>query len=196
MRTGILLLAALGIFLPGSSSVFAAPGDSRAGMFVGTTTVSASDTSTFGTAFGAFWGYEVKQDILLILGGTFSSTDGEEIDSSSGLTVFTSAKTAAFHAGGQIYFNNMPDSLLVPFAGGGVSLLNYDVDYPFTNSVLGTTSGITMGVYGDLGLEIWFADSVNLIIKFGLQAYPVKSENRRTEALTSGGLSFALRIKG
>ena len=52
-------------------------GDSRAGLFIGTTTFAVDSYTTYGTTFGGSYGYEFQDELMWTLGGAFSSTNGQ-----------------------------------------------------------------------------------------------------------------------
>jgi Outer membrane protein beta-barrel domain len=190
-RGAALLIAAL---LCGAAPAAARQGDSRAGLFIGTTTQSVDQYTTFGTTFGGQYGYEFQDDLLWTLGGSFASTEGTAIvNTPSGpMQVDLRARTAAFQTGLLTYFNRQPSSLVIPFAGGGISFLNYSLEYP--NTVIGTTSGTGPGAYVSLGVELRLTSSLTLIPELGLQVHTIKTQSGDRKGLLSGGLIFTLRI--
>lgn len=174
-----------------------AKGDTRAGLFIGTTTLTVKSYRTFGTHFGGTFGWEFEKNLLLTVGGSFVSADGDAVVTDSGgnsQVVNLSGTTAAARTGLLAYLNRNPDSIANVFVGGGVSLLSYDFD--FTGTEVGHTTGTSPGFFANIGVEINFTDQMTLILNLGFEAYRIKTEAGDSTGLASGGLVFSLRISG
>jgi opacity protein-like surface antigen len=174
-----------------------AKGDTRAGLFIGTTTLTVKSYRTFGTHFGGTFGWEFEKNLLLTVGGSFISADGEGVVTDSAgnsQLVNLSGTTAAATTGLLAYLKRDPDSIVNVFVGAGVSLLSYDFD--FTGTEVGKTSGTAPGFFASIGMEINFTDNLTLILDLGIQAYRIKTEAGDSTGLASGGLVFSLRISG
>ena len=180
----------------GATPALARKGDARAGLFIGTTTSSVSGYTTFGTAFGGSYGYEFQDDLEWTFGGTFASTEGNTtVTDASGANpheVTLTAKTAAVRTGLVAYFGRSLEGAVVPYVGGGLSFLNYDLTYPETS--VGTTSGTGPGAYVQAGVELRLTRAVTLIPQLGLQVHTIKTESGDRTGLVSGGLVFTIRI--
>ena len=188
------LLAALAVTLIGGTRAGAAEGDTRAGLFLGTTTFSVEGITTSGTTFGGSFGYEFSQDLMWTVAGAFSSTDGEEtvVVAGNPQVVQVNATTSEFRTGLLAFFNRTPTSDVIPFVGGGLSLLNYDID--FTGTVVGKTSGTGPGAYFEVGLELRLTRRVTLIPQLTVQGHTIETETGESTTLLSGGLVISLRI--
>ena len=174
-----------------------AKGDRRAGLFIGTTTLTVKDYRTFGTHFGGTFGWEFENDLLLTVGGSFISANGDAVvdDGAGGTQVVNlSGTTAAARTGLLAYLARDPNAIANVFVGGGVSLLSYDFD--FAGTEVGKTSGTAPGFFANFGVEINFTDQLTLILTLGMEAYRIKTQAGNSTGLASGGLVFALRISG
>lgn len=189
-----LLLAALGLCLS-AGAAWARKGDSRAGLFVGTTTFAVQDYTTFGTTFGGSYGLEIQDDLLWSSGLAFSSTDGETtVTDSSGneRTVALHATSSEFRTGLVNYLGRSAGGAVLPYIGGGLSVINYSLDFPGTT--VGTTSGTGPGAFVLVGVELRLSRSVTVIPQFGVQAHSIKTESGDSTGLLSGGLTITVRI--
>ena len=180
------------LLLVAPPGAWARKGDTRGGLFVGTTTFTVDGYRTFGTQFGGHYGFEVSDDLVWSFGGTFTSTEGEDQVDVAGTptTVLLRGTTAAFRTGLAAYFNRR--SAVVPYVGAGVSYMNYTLDYP--NTSVGTTSGAGPGAYAHAGIEFQVTPSISLIPQFGLEVHTIRTETGSTKGLLSGGLVFTVRI--
>lgn len=185
------LLLALALVLPAAPAQ-ARKGDSRAGLFVGTTTFTVEDYRTFGTQFGGFYGTEVADDLLWSFGGTFTSTNGQATVDVAGTptVVDLRATTSAVRTGLAAYFNR--GGVVIPYVGGGLSYMNYDLQYP--NTTIGTTSGTAPGAYANVGVEFRASRSITVIPQFGIEVHSIRTETGQTKGLLSGGLVLTVRI--
>ncbi|HUJ76643.1 MAG TPA: hypothetical protein VL359_17400, partial [bacterium] len=138
---------------PGAA--WATQGDSRTTIFVGSTEIDIGNAFSTGTTLGAKWAYEVRDDLEWSLGGAYTATDGQQVV--AGQTYTIHADTTSLQSGLTYYFNRHPSSLLVPFLGIGLAALNYDVDYRYPGSLVGKTSGVAPGAFGQAGIELWLA---------------------------------------
>lgn len=187
----LLLVLALMVL---AAPAWARKGDSRAGLFVGTTTFTVDGYRTFGTQFGGFYGTEVADDLLWSFGGTFTSTEGEEVVDVAGTPTVVNlrATTSAVRTGLAAYFNR--NGGIVPYVGAGLSYMNYDLQYP--NTTIGTTSGTAPGAYANVGVEFRVSRSITIIPQFGFEVHTITTETGESKGLLSGGLVLTVRISG
>jgi hypothetical protein len=190
------LLVAIGLAAwLGNGEARAAKGDSQALLFIGTTTFAAGGATTFGTTFGGSYGFEVLDDLLWSFGGAFSSTDASETatDAAGNTQAYKiTAVTSEFRTGLTAFFNRR--GAVIPFVGGGLSFMNYDIDYTYPGSEVGKTSGTGPGAFVGAGVELRLTRSTTLILRLTVQEHIIKTETGETTGLTSGGLVFSLRI--
>jgi len=196
--TGAVLTMTLGLalglaLLAGTATSAAArEGDSQTLIFVGTTRFEADDATSYGTTFGGSYGYEIIDDLLWSVGASASTTDGTATVNSQTYNIY--ARTTTIQTGPTLFFNRSPQSLLVPFVGAGVSVLNYDVKYEFPGSKLGKTSGSGPGAYALAGVELWLSRSITFVGQYTVAAHQVKTQDGEYVTLRSGGLGLSLRI--
>jgi hypothetical protein len=188
----ILLALLLGCLLAGAGSAAAREGDTQTTLFVGTTRFVADDASSYGTTLGASFGYEVIDDLMWSVLGSYSTTDGTA--KANGQHYAITARTGNLQTGATYYFNRTPQSLVIPFIGAGLSVISYDVDYTFPNSQLGKTSGTGPGAYALAGLELWLTRSTTFIAQYQLAAHDVRTQSGDHVMLRSGGLLLSIRI--
>lgn len=191
-RGFLILLFSAVVWLTAGRESLAAVGDTRAGIYVGTTTFTAGGGTTSGVTFGGNYGWEFISDLVLDFGLAFSATDGTETVSDVEYDLTTS--TTEMRIGLTRYFNQGSSSLIIPFAGGGLSLLNYDIDH--TGLELGKTSGTGPGAYVMGGVHFRFSRQITLILRLGGQVHQLKSETGESVNAVSGGLTFSVRISG
>jgi outer membrane protein W len=192
---GLVLLsavAALTLLLLWTAPALAREGDSQTTLFVGTTRFMSDDATSYGTTFGGSYGYEFIDDLLWSVGLAFSTTDGTATVNDTRYNIY--ASTTTLQTGPTYYFNRTPKSLVIPFIGAGLSVLNYDVRYDFPGSKLGKTSGTGLGGYGQVGVELWLTRSTTLILAYQAAAHDVKTQAGDHLTLRSGGLQLSLRI--
>jgi outer membrane protein W len=181
----------LAVLLLWAGPARARQGDQRLGLFVGTTTTAVQTYTTYGVDFGGSYGYEFADNVLWTVGASFAATDGTATDT-SGNPVTLHANTAEFQTGLLNYFNRHPGSLIIPYVGAGVSVLNYSIDYPGTT--VGTTSGTAPGVYGQVGVEFRMTRNFTVIPQLGVQVHTIKTQTGASTGMISGGLVLTLRI--
>lgn len=191
-RMLLTAVAALTLVLLWTAPALAREGDSLTTLFVGTTRFMADDATSYGTTFGGSYGYEIIDDLLWSVGLAFSTTDGTETVNNNRYNIY--ASTTTVQTGPTYYFNRTPQSLVIPFVGAGLSVLNYDVKYEFPGSKLGKTSGTGLGGYGQVGVELWITRSTTFIMAYEVAAHDVKTEAGDHVVLRSGGLQLSLRI--
>ena len=194
--TFLAISIVMGVFLA-ASVAWGAPGDTRATLYIGTTTFTAGGTTTTGTTFGGSLGFELVQDLMLVVGGGFSATDGEKIaDDGTGTgaqrSYPVSTTTAEARVGVARFFNR--SGVVIPYVGGGLTFLNYEIDHTYPGSEMGKNSGTAPGVYAMGGLEVRMTRNTTMIFQLGVQTYSLESETGESVGGTSGGLSFSLRI--
>jgi len=184
----LLLLALL------AAPAWARPGDSRAGLFLGTTTTTVDSYTTFGSTFGFSYGYEFETDLVWTAGAAFSSTEGKAIVDVAGTPteVPLQSRTTSAQTGLLAFFAHSQAGLVIPFLGAGLSVLSYDLEYPGTT--IGTTSGTGPGAYVNAGVELRMTRSITLIPSFGVQVHTIKTQAGQSRGLVSGGLVFTVRI--
>lgn len=190
LATAAALLLA-GMLLAGRAQ--AAEGDTRAGLFLGTTTFQAGGDQTFGTTFGFNYGYEFVDNLQWDASAFFSSTDGKATDD-NGQQQDIRAVNNEVRTGLTAYFNRGRGSNVVPFVGGGVSALFYDIRFAYAGSEVGNTSGTAPGAYVEGGVELRLTRSVTFIPQFGYQTHVIKTEAGKSLRIQSFGLVLSLRI--
>lgn len=184
---GLLLLA-----ISGAATVQAREGDTQTLVFIGTTGVAIEDAHSDGTTLGVRWGYEFKDDLLWTLGGAFTSTDGQK--DVAGTQYDIHANYTTLQTGLLYYFGRAPNKLVVPFVGGGIAALSYDVDYRYPGSKVGKTNGTGPGAFAFAGLELWLARAVTLILSYEADVYQIDRQGGGSSQLESGGVILAVRI--
>jgi hypothetical protein len=104
------------------------------------------------------------------------------------------ANATTLQTGLLYFFGRRPRKLVVPFVGGGIAALDYDVDYRYPGSKTGKTSGTGPGAFAFAGIELWLARSVTLIVSYQADAYEITRQGGGTSTLASGGVQLAIRI--
>ena len=178
---------ALTLFAP---QAMAAQGDTRTTLYFGTTRFVAADDSTFGSTFGALWGYELQQNLIWSSGASFGFTDSER--DVNGTTYTLQANTTTYQTGIVRIFNRMQS--FEPFIGGGVSFLSYDLDFEYPGSKVGKTSGLGPGIYTTVGVDIHITRSIVFIPAWVYSANSIVSESGEKLGIYSGGLQLSLRV--
>jgi hypothetical protein len=186
LTVGLLLLA--GAATPAE----AVEGSTQTLIFVGTTRFQSDDATSYGTTFGGSFGYEIIDNLLWSAGIAVTTTDGTATVNNKTYDIY--ARSTTLQTGPTYYFNRSPGSLVIPYIGAGVSLLNYDVEYEFPGSDLGKTSGTGPGGYALAGVELWMSRSITLVLQYTLAAHEVKTQDGDRVTLRSGGLGLSLRI--
>lgn len=185
-----ILLSAAAMLL--AFMAFAAEGDQRTTIFVGTTTYSDGEATSRGTTFGAKWALEFRQDVEWTISGAYTATEGEhEVD---GENYEVSSSTITGQTGLIRLFNSTPQAAFVPFIGGGLSVLSYDLEFDYPGGDVGDTSGVGPGVFGLAGLEIRISRTIHFIPEYAISAHAIETEDGDSFMLVSGGLVVALRI--
>jgi hypothetical protein len=170
----------------------AAEGDQRTTIFVGSTTYSDGDATSRGTTFGAKWALEFRQDLEWTISGAYTATDGEhEVE---GEKYEISSSTTTLQTGLTRLFNNTREAAFVPFVGGGLSVLAYQLEYDYPGGEVGDTSGVGPGVFGHAGVEIRLSRTIHFIPEYVISAHSIETEDGDSFVLVSGGLIVALRI--
>ena len=185
---GMLLAGAWG-FAPAAQ---AREGDSEFLLYVGSSTVYIDDVPSTGAFFGGRYGYEFFDNLLWTLGGNFGATDGKR--TVAGKDYAVSTNTSAVQSGLLYYFGRDGKKWLVPFVGGGVSVLSYDVDYRYPGGKTGKTSGTAPGGFAFAGVELWLARHLTLIVSYDVEGYDIKRQTGGSTTLATGGLQVAVRI--
>lgn len=175
------------------SEAWAAEGDTRTTIFAGTTTYSDGTTSTFGTTFGARWAWEFVPDVQWTIGGSYSVTDGEHKESDGQVTA-VHARTTTAQTGLTYLINNAPQSNVIGFVGGGVSVISYDLDFDYPDSDVGRTSGVGPGVFAQVGAEFRLSRNFYFIPAYTASAHAIETQEGDTFTLVSSGIVVSLRI--
>ena len=186
-----LALAAL-LALAWADPAAAAQGDQRTTIFIGTTSYSDGEASSFGTTFGVKWALEFRKDVEWTISGAYAVTEGEH--KVQGETYDVSARTTTVQTGLTRLFNNEPSSAFVWFVGGGLSVLSYDLEFDYPGGDVGNTSGVGPGAFGVGGLEIRLTRSIHFIPEYVVSVHSIKTEDGDSFTLVSSGLVIALRI--
>lgn len=193
LRYGAGWALAAALWLGLASPLWAAEGDSRGGLFIGTTSFAVGGDTTFGTTFGFNYGTEIEDDLLWSTSAAFISTEGEKVV--DGQTFPISTRATIVQTGLLAFFNLGPGSTLLPFVGGGPSLISYDIDHTYPGSQVGRTSGTGFGFFGTTGVEIRLGKRTTLIPQYLFTAHTIETETGNSTTLFSGGLMIAFRIR-
>jgi len=181
-----------GLCLAAPSTVLASEGDSQTLIFIGSSQVFIDNATSEGTTLGARWGYEFMDDLLWTVGGAFTSTDGKQTVSSVDYT--THADTTTLQTGLLYFFGRAPRKLVVPFIGGGIAAMEYDVDYRYPGSKVGKISGSGPGGFAFAGVELWLARALTVIVSYQAEAYEIARQGGGSTTLSSGGVQLAIRL--
>ena len=168
-------------------------GDTRSGLFVGSTRYFLEGDTTVGTTFGLMLSYEVVEDLELRLAGSYAATEGTHTQ--DGFAYPLSARTTTVRLGTTYFFNRSPSALVVAFVGGGVSMLSYSIDHTYPGSPVNQISGTAPGGYLHMGAELKLTKSMTLIPVYEYQAH-VLSRDAGGMAIYSTGFLLTLRISG
>ena len=192
IRTAKLLLVVtvLSGFSLATSTAFGATGDSRIGIFAGTSSLRAGDDTTTGTTVGVGWGLEIQEQLLWNITASHTATDGER--ESGGQIYPITADTNNLQTGLTQFFR--PGKTLIPFTGGGISLAAYDVDYTYPDSAVGKSTGTSPGLFAKLGMELRFSRNFTLIPQYHLSVHSIRSDKGDSRSLISDGLLLSLRF--
>ncbi|MBI3991988.1 MAG: porin family protein [Candidatus Lambdaproteobacteria bacterium] len=184
--------AAMLIALLWAAPAWAAQGDARATLLLGTANFSIGSGSTTGTSFGFHWGYELEDRLTWSLGATFTSTSGQI--SQGGQTYDISANTNTLSTGLTYGFDLGPNSIVLPFAGGGLNYVSYDIDFNYPTSEVGRVSGASPGVFGLAGLEFRVSRNFDMFVQYVLSASSIEAQDGSTVTLLAGGLLLSFRL--
>lgn len=176
--------------IPGTT--LAREGDSRTTLFVGTAAFNTTDATTFGTTFGVRYGLEIQDNLIWATGVSYTATSGQQTVDQT--TYDISANTSTLRSGLTYLFALGPDSNLLPFAGGGVMVSSYTIDYEFPDSELGQTSGTAPGVYGLGGVEWRLGRNSTFIIEYVASVLVVEKESGGSAPLADSGFLLSLRL--
>ena len=169
----------------------AAKGDSRTALFFGTTRFVVKDDSSFGTTIGGSYSLDLGNELWWNSGVAFGFTDGEATDD-AGNTQEIQANTNQYHSGLTLYFNSK--SAFSPFVGGGLSVLEYTIDYAYEGSEVGETSGVGLGAYSMVGMNINLTRRMTFIPIYQFSAHSIETEDGDPVTIIGGGLQLSLRI--
>lgn len=183
---GLGLLLAVGLT---DTAAHAARGDSRIGLFAGTSTLRAGNDTTTGTTVGVGWGLEIQEQLLWSISASRTESDGER--EVSGQKFPITADTTNLQTGLTHFF--WPGSTIVPFTGGGVSVAAYDVDYTYPDSEIGKSTGTSPGLFARLGLEMRFSRNFTVIPQYLFSVHSIRSDQGDSKSLISDGLLLSLR---
>lgn len=184
---GLVLLFALG--LP-DSNAHAARGDSRIGIFVGTSTLRGGDDTTTGTTVGVGWGLEIQEQLLWSITASRTTTEGERVVSGQKFPI--SADTTNLQTGLTHFFRS--GSAIMPFTGGGISVAAYDVDYTYPDSEIGKSTGTSPGLFARLGVEMRLSRNFTVIPQYHFSVHSIRSDQGDSKSLISDGLLLSLRF--
>jgi len=184
--------AVLAACLTASQPVQARQGDQTTTIFVGTTSYADGKAVTNGTTFGAKWALEFQPNWLWTISAEYAATEGQY--DSGGTTYDLSTNTTTAQTGLTYLFNNEPKSVVVGMAGGGLSILSYNLDFEYPGSDIGKTSGVGPGVFALVGAEIRLAKNIALIPEYVVSAHSIQTEAGDSFTLVSAGLVVAIRI--
>ena len=185
-------LAAVVIALSSAAPAWAAQGDSRATILLGTANYSIGSGNTTGTTFGFRWGYEIEDQLTWSLGATFTSTAGQI--SKAGQTYDISANANTVSTGLTYGFDLGPGSTVLPFVGGGLSYVSYDIDFEYPDSDVGRVTGGSPGIFGLAGVEVRVSRSFDIMVQYVLSASSIEAQDGSTVALLSGGILLSFRL--
>jgi hypothetical protein len=186
------LLGLLLLTIAGAATAQAREGDTQTMVFIGTTSVSIEDAHSDGTTLGVRWGYEFKDDLLWTIGGAYTGTDGQK--DVAGASNDIHANYTTLQTGLLYYFGRAPNKLVVPFVGGGIAAVNYDVDYRYPGSKVGKTNGTGPGGFVFAGIELWLARAITLIVSYEEDVYQIDRQGGGSSQLDSGGVILAIRL--
>lgn len=179
----------LGAGLPGSLA-WGARGDSRLGIFAGSATLRAGQDTTTGTTIGVGWGLEIQDQVLWSISASRTTTEG---DHEQGGQVFPLTASTTTLQTGLTHFFRQSDTI-VPFTGGGISLAAYDIDYTYTDSEIGKSTGTSPGIFARLGLEVRFGRNFTLIPQYRFSVHSIQTDQGDSRSLISDGLLLSLRF--
>jgi opacity protein-like surface antigen len=177
-----------------AAPLYAAQGDVRGELFIGSNSFATKDDYTYGSILGFTWGYEFEPEVLWTTTAAYSSTDGHHVDTASGQSYPISVRTTMGQTGLLRYFNREPENIVAPFLGGGFSALYYEIDFTYPNSVIGKTAGTGYGVYAMAGLEIKLSRNLTFIPQYRVTSHQIQTESGRSSNLYSVGLLISLRL--
>lgn len=192
LHGGAAGLVAVVALLVGGGAAQGAVGDQELGLFVGTTRFVAEDASSYGTTLGVFYGYEFVEDLQWTAAGSFASTAGEKTVDEE--TYEISTFTQQGQTGLRKYFNRERGSNIIPYLGGGLSMLVYEIDYDYPGSEIGKTSGTGPGAYGEAGVQFRLTRSFTIIPQFGAQVHQIETEDGESRSIGSTGFVLTLRL--
>ncbi len=184
LATMVVLLAA-GVVT--GAGLHAREGDVRTTVFASSGVFRAGGNETTGTVYGGGWGLEIQDKLMWKIGASYGSTTGNrEVD---GQAVPLTANFTELRTGLTLFFK--PNRTVVPFAGGGLSVTAYDMDFAYQNSEIGKTSGTGGGVFGDLGFEVRLGGGFTLIPFFRVSIHTITSDQGVSRSLLSEGAGIA-----
>jgi outer membrane protein with beta-barrel domain len=195
-RSAVRVAVGLGMALAGywgcAPAALAMEGDSQWLIYVGSDVVYIDNVESTGTLFGARYGYEFHDDLLWTIGANFGATDGT--NSVAGKTYNISTNTSTLQTGLLYYFGRDGKKWLIPFVGGGLGVLDYNVDYRYPGSKVGKTSGTGPGGFAFAGLEFWLAQALTVIVSYDVEGYQISTQSHGSDTLETGGLILAVRL--
>ncbi len=171
------------------SNAHAERGDSRIGLFAGTSTIRGGNDTTTGTTVGVGWGLEIQEQLLWSISASRTTTEGERIVNGQRFPI--SADTTNLQTGLTHFFRS--GSVIVPFTGGGVSVAAYDVDYTYPDSEIGKSTGTSPGLFARLGLEMRLGRNFTVIPQYHFSVHSIRSDQGDSKSLISDGLLLSLR---
>ena len=191
-RLVLPLVAGLVLIIATSGTAEARKGDTRSLLYVGTASFVTEDANTYGTTVGVHWGREIEDGLQWNIAGSYTATSGEKVVDNR--TYELEAQTATAQSGLTWFFGDTRNSDFLPFAGAGLSVISYDIDYTFPDSTVGKTSGVGPGAFGHFGAEINIGRSFSFIPQYQASAHTITTEDGGSYTLFQAGLLLALRV--
>ena len=81
-----------------------------------------------------------------------------------------------------------------PFVGAGLNAENYEMEFVYPGSEVGTTSGTGFGPWVEMGGRFRLGDSVTLIPAYEYSSIGYQTEGGETKTLVSAGFSLGLLV--
>ncbi|MCZ6557696.1 MAG: outer membrane beta-barrel protein [SAR324 cluster bacterium] len=174
-----------------AAPLWAAQGDTRLGLFFGSTSMRAGGKTTTGSALGVGWGLEISEALVWSIAAIRATTDATE--TVAGQEVRFTADTTTLQTGLTRFFRNSRS--FVPFVGAGLSVASYDVDFSADpNSEIGSSSGTAGGVFARAGFEFRMSPSFTIIPQYQFSAHSIRNDQGGSSTLVSDGLLLTLRL--
>lgn len=185
---GFLLAMALPAFLLGAGAVpaWAEPGDRHTTLSYGVANFTVEDDSVSGPVIGLGWALQLTTDLEWNISAAQGDAEGQ------GATGPLSAKWVQVHTGLTKLYPFQASDSVIPFAGGGFSLLAYNVD--FSDASLGETSGTGYGALVRLGLEIRLGRGFAVLPRYQVSVHSVTTAAGNSVSVLSDAMWVSFRI--